>query len=376
MADVLTPTTESPQRRTRAARPFRARPLVRAAHLWAGLALSVALFVLAVTGSALTYKEAYWRWAYPELRGAEPGALAPEELERGIAEAHERFGERLRSVKLPEPGVPAYHLYLTDGEAFMTVRDHAVLDTWGPRDRVMSFLFDLHAHLLAGERGEQVGGVIALLGALMVLTGVYLWWPTRRRFRWANALPKGWARRKMIEWHRDLGLLSTPILLVLCLTGGGIVFYAQAGTILNGIFGDPPLPPEPAPTLTAARATPLPEAPLLARVGEELPDARLVFYYPPQPGSGVHGFRLQRPCELHPNGRSYVYLDPAGRTLQRTDACALPPGERALHAVYPLHAGKAGSDLYKLLVFLGGLALAAISFSGTVAYGRKLTRLN
>lgn len=374
MAEVLKPPTESSQRRTRTVRPFRVRPLVRAAHLYAGLALSVVLFVLAVTGSALTYKEAYWRWAYPELRVAEPGAVAAEELERGIEVAHDRFGDRLRSLKLPEPGVPAYHLYLTDGEAFMTVGDHAVLDTWGPRDRVMSFLFDLHAHLLAGERGERVGGLIGLLGALMVLTGVYLWWPARRRFRWANALPSGWVRRRMIAWHRDLGLLASPILLILCLTGGGIVFYAQAGAILNGLFGDPPLPPEPAPALAAARPAPLPEASLLARIGEELPDARLVFYYPPPPGSGVYGFRLQRPCELHPNGRSYVYLDAAGRTLQRTDACSLPPGERALHAIYPLHAGKAGSDVYKLLVFLGGLALAAVSFSGAVAYGRKLVR--
>lgn len=370
MPDVLTPA--EPRRRTSAARPFRVRRLVRWAHLWAGLALSVALFVLAVTGSALTYKEAYWRWAYPELRMADPGALPPEELQAELAAARDHFGDDLRSVKLPEPGVPAYHLYLTDGEAFMTVGGHQVLDRWGPRDRVMSFLFDLHAHLLAGERGEQVGGVIALLGVLMILTGVYLWWPTRRRFRWANAFPSGWARRKLIAWHRDLGLLATPILLVLCLTGGGIVFYAQAGALLNSLFGDPPLPAEPAPTVAGGRPFTLPGAPVLARVGTELPDARLVFYYPPNGGTGVHGFRLKRPCELHPNGRSYVYLDDAGRTLQRTDACTLPPGERALHAVYPLHAGKAGSGLYKLLVFLGGLALAAISVSGAVAYGRKL----
>ncbi|MEQ8329711.1 MAG: PepSY-associated TM helix domain-containing protein [Longimicrobiales bacterium] len=352
---------------------LRLRPLLRTTHLWVGVALSLLLLVLAVTGSALVYKEAYWRAVYPELRGPAP-AVGPAEHAAAIAASAEAFGPELRSVKLPEPGVPAYHLYLEGGEAFVAADDFRVLDRWSPTGRLMGLLFDVHAHLLAGERGEQVGGVVALLGSFLVLSGVVLWWPARRRFRARHLLPHGTSRPALIQWHRDLGMLTTPLLLVLLLSGAGIVFYGAAGRILNGVFGDPPLPAEPAaPTTSALPAGPAgPE--VVAAAQDAFPDARLVFYYPPGPAGEVHRFRAKRPCEVHPNGRSAVHVDGAARVVLAVDACTLPPGERALHALYPLHAGKTGGALYKALAFLGGLALAALSASGVWAYGLKLRR--
>jgi uncharacterized iron-regulated membrane protein len=111
---------------------------------------------------------------------------------------------------------------------------------------------------------------------------------------------------------------------------------------------------------------------MLARVQEMFPAARLVFYNPPRNGGGLHRFRLKQPCELHPNGRTHVHLDAAGGLVDRADACALPPGERAVHAMYPLHAGKTGGAIYKLLVFCGALSLAILSISGLVSYSQKL----
>jgi uncharacterized iron-regulated membrane protein len=183
----------------------------------------------------------------------------------------------------------------------------------------MALLFDLHAHLMAGETGERVGGVIGLLGVVLAVTGLVLWWPARRRLSLANLVPRDLSRRTLLIWHRDVGAVTSPILLVLLLTGSG-----------------------------------------------------LVFYYPPLGGASVHRFRLKQPCELHPNGRSYISLDFTGDIVQETDACALPPGERSAHAIYPLHAGKADSDVYKLAVFLGAVALAILSVSGAVSYLKKL----
>jgi uncharacterized iron-regulated membrane protein len=344
---------------------------VRLAHLWAGLVLCLLLALLGATGSALTYKEAYWRLVHPELRGPLPDP-GPAGHAAAIQAARERFGDELRSVKLPEPGVAGYHLYLQDGEAFLAADDHRVLDRWRPRERPVAFLFDLHAHLLAGETGERVGGVVGLLGALLVGTGVYLWWPARRKLRPGTLLPRDLSRRQLLPSHRDLGLVATPVLAVLLLTGAGIVFYGAAGTLLNGLFGDPPQAVAAPPTLPA-EGTPGPtRATLVAEAQAAFPDARLVFYYPPAPGSAVHGFRLKRPCELHPNGRSYVYTDGDGAVLARQDACAAPPGQKALHAVYPLHAGKAGSGAWTLAVFLGGLALTLVSATGAGAYAAKL----
>lgn len=346
------------------------RRVVRQVHLWVGLLFSLLLFLLGATGSALVYKEAYWRFVYPELRGEMP-VQGPSEQAAAIAAAEAAFGAELRSVKLPEPGVAAYHLYLTEGEAFLAADDHRVIDRWEPSERLMSLLFDLHAHLMAGEGGERVGGIVGLFGVLLAVTGLVLWWPARRLFSARTLLPRGTSRRALIHWHRDLGMIASPILLVLLLSGSGLVFYNAAGALLNGLFGDRAAAPE-ARAEYSAPPVALADAAILTRVREEFPAARLVFYYPPRDGATHNEFRLKQPCELHPNGRSYLHLDAAGAVLRKDDACGIPPGQAALHALYPLHAGKAGSAAYKLVTFLGGLALAALAASGAWTYGRKL----
>jgi len=351
--------------------------IIRQIHLYAGLALALVLFVFAVSGAMLVYKEAYWRAVYPELRGPGPELSAADHAQ-AVAVAQARFGKRLRNVKLPEPGVNAYHLYLTNGEAFLAVDDFRTLDAWRPTERLMAFLFDLHAHLLAGETGERVGGFIGLAGTLMALTGLILWWPARRRFRLANLWPRDLSRRTLLRWHRDLGLVVVPLLLLLLLTGSGIVFYETAGAILAGLTRDPTPPAErvlPAQGLGASTARGLPTAEAVARAMTAFPDSRLVFITPAAgPGAPV-AFRIKQSCELHPNGRSFVYFEPGKRgALRRVDACAAGSGVGALHALYPLHAGKTGSALYKAAAFLASLVLAMLCVTGVVTYLRKLTR--
>ena len=352
--------------------PLKVRPALRVAHLWVGLVLSLLLLVLALSGSALVYKEAWWRLVHPELRApaTEP---APEARAAAIAAGAGHFPGEVRSVKMPEPGVGAYHLFLTEGEAFLHLETLEVLDRWTLRQRLMGLLFDVHAHLLAGERGEKVGGVLALLGAFLMVTGVYLWWPARRRTGLRTLFPDRLTRSKLIALHRDLGIYSTPILLILLLSGAGIVFYGAAGLLLNGLFGDPPQAVDPTPAQVAFPASGLADDAVLARVDAAFPGgARMVFYYPPEPAIPLHRFRVKQACELHPNGRSWVFADGRGEVIHAVDACGLPPGERALHALYPLHSAKMSSGLYKFATFLAGLALAVLSGSGVLAYARKL----
>lgn len=346
------------------------RQALRQLHLWIGLGLSLLLFVFAVTGGALVYKEAYWRLVYPELRASAP-ALTAADHAAAIAAARDRFGGSLRTVKLPEPGVPAYHLYLADGEAFLSAGDHHLIDRWTPTGRPMALLFDLHAHLMAGEAGERVGGVVSLLGVLLAATGLALWWPARRRFAARNLVPRDLSRRTLLLLHRDIGALASPVLLLLLLSGSGLVFYRTAERILNGVFGDA-VPQASVPAGPTDLSGSIADAAIVARAEAAFPGARIVFYYPPRDGATVHEFRLRQPCELHPNGRSYAYLDGAGRLLGRTDACALPPGERAVQAFYPLHAGKADSAAYRLVVLLGAVVLAVLSMSGVMIYFRKI----
>jgi uncharacterized iron-regulated membrane protein len=349
------------------------RTVLRRAHAWIGLTLSLLLLALALSGAALVYKESYWRLVYPELRGAAPPQTATEQA-AAIATAEDLFGHKLRLVEMPTSGVPAYHLYLTDGEAFLALDDYRVIDRWRPSERLMAWLFDMHAHLLAGDSVQVIAGVVALLGVFLVLTGIVLWWPARRTIALSNLLPRSIKRPQLIALHRDLGLYTAPISLILLLTGAGIVFYGGAGVVLNGMFGDPPMVTVSPPPRAEIPTRGTPDAATITAVREAVPEARLVRYHHPAGEAELHLLRLKRDCELHPNGRTYVYADGAGHIVLQTDPCTTQPGERALHAIYPIHAGKTQSALYKLVTFLGGLALSVLAASGAFSYSRMLLR--
>jgi uncharacterized iron-regulated membrane protein len=113
-----------------------------------------------------------------------------------------------------------------------------VIDRWRTSDRLMSVLFDLHAHLMAGDAGERVAGVVGLLRVSLAASGPGLWWSARRAFSFRNTLLRDFSRRSLLVWHRELGAVTSPVLLILLLTGSGLVFYETARTLLNGIFGN------------------------------------------------------------------------------------------------------------------------------------------
>lgn len=347
---------------------------LRLIHIYAGLILSLLLFILAVTGAALIYKHEYWRVTYPELRAEEGTHVSAEQQAAAIDAAYRKFGSQIQSIKMPEPGIPAFHIYLQKGEAFLSLDAQRWIDEWQAGERVMSFLFDLHAHLLAGETGEFIGGLAGLAGALMAVTGCVLWWPTRRSFRFAALWPNSLSRRSMLIWHRDIGMLLSPLLLLLLLTGSGMVYYTSIQKLFNAAFGDAvPQSAQPAGDPNAPFI--LPDAATLARVSRHFPEGELLYYYVDGSGQGINRFRLRQTCELHPNGRSFVYTDvSSGQVLAADDACASPPGERLLHTVYPLHAARIASGLYRLLAFITAVVLAGLAVTGVMTYMQQLTR--
>lgn len=143
-----------------------------------------------------------------------------------------------------------------------------------------------------------------------------------------------------------------------------MVFYTQIQTVMNAAFGDevprvnlPPRPP------TTART--LPDAAMLEQVSQHFPETKLLYYFFDASTTGFPRFRLRRSCELHPNGLSLVYTDTAtGKLVGSVDACNMPPGERLTNMIYPLHAGKIGSETYRILSLLTAFVLAGLSLFG------------
>jgi uncharacterized iron-regulated membrane protein len=347
--------------------------LLRLVHRWLGLLLALVVFAVAASGGLLLLRDPYYRFVHPSLgEPADPGARAAvlTRIERDADAA-------VRLVKLPRDGMNVFQVwYADDTEAFVHARTGDVIDRWHPVDRLPAFLFELHAHLLAEPNGTLVNGFVALFVLFMALTGIVLWWPARRgAFRLRRAVPRHAGPGEILRSHAAVGALAALPIAVFVGTGAAIVFYDDVERVVTAVMNARPAE-EPDAHVAPRSEARRPWSQLLQALDRTFPEGQAVFYYP---GTGTNArlmFRKRLPGEWHPNGRSYVLIDPySSAVVQAIDARAQGAGTRLMHAVYPVHAAKVGGVAMTLVAALAALALAWLSVGGAWAYvGRRVSR--
>lgn len=342
---------------------------LRTLHRYLGAVAALLLLVVAVTGAVLVFKEDIWRLRFTAL-AAPPAELSAADHARAFAAIDAAYGERIRLVRVPQPGVPAYHVYLRGGEALWRQDGSGPIHEWVWYESPLGVITELHIHLASGNFGKTVLGYLGLAAVFMAVSGVVLWWPVRRQFRARTLWPASFGRAALLRAHRDLGSLAALFIVLFALTASGVIFGQATRSLLSAVFGGH------AGTTTVPRVAvdgrvPAPDRTMVANAMAALPAARLMSWSPPLQGSGVHYFRLRQPGEVHPNGRSSVSIDAReGQVLARHDATRDPAGERAANWLYPLHAARWGGWPYRALAVLTALALAFMSLTGIVSFLR------
>lgn len=343
-------------------------------HRWVGALLALALLAIAGSGALLLFADDYLRWRLPVLAefSAAP-APTPQALANVIAQAQAIGG----TVAFPKNALPAYVHYLPGGgQRLHHPLDGRLIAEWGPLETVPGALFELHAHLLAGETGHLMVGAIALLLMAMLLSGLLLWWRLRRGLPLRHWRPRSAHSRELLRSHSAQGVWLSLGLGFMAVSGASLVFHTQAAALFNGLLGaHGPLSPTPQ---TVPAAIPLAKADwqrVLARAGEHFPDAQLRMLTLPRSVDAPLVLRLKRAAELHPNGRSYLSIDPAtGSVLQAIDATRTGLGPSVLNSLYPLHAGKTGWTGHRAVLLLIAMALCWISASGLWLFLRRQQR--
>ncbi|MFO6445876.1 PepSY-associated TM helix domain-containing protein [Erythrobacter sp. NE805] len=337
-------------------------------HRWLGGLVGLGLAVLGLTGAALLWK--------PWWVGVPLAPHAPSDAETlAMIEAAGRLGARYVTLPSAEFGAGQAGLAAEGAGAYLA-HDGTLLARWGSIwDRPETFLFDLHHHLLMGKTGELLSGWLGIAAVLFCVTGLVLWWPTRRTFR-LRALPPRMTRPAVIRHHRDIGaVLALPILLA-GLTGALMVLKPLGSAVVA------PLSPagevaawQAKPPTPAVAASTLDWAAILAAARARFPDAELrMIVWPKAPGEAVT-IRMRRPTEWHPNGRTTLTLASDGTLLTARDATAAPLAIRAQNALYPLHstrmAGSAMALPLRIVMTLAGLGLALLGSLAVVTFWRR-----
>ncbi len=343
----------------------RSRPFTLAAlraagvvlHRWLGITVGLVFMVTGLTGAVITYAPELTGMLFPAIDGPAPAGWMQRRaaiLDITMA-AHARGDVTL--IRFPTEQQGAYEIYLADeSHEYRDALTGDVVLVRTPLSDVLNFSRDLHTHLMMGHDGEELLGWLGVAMLVLVATGLWLWWPRFGLWRTAFAKPRSSALSPQLFWlHKTIGFVALPVLFFVTLTGVGMVFYYPAQALLTGMLGgEAPVIPQTLPADAAGEATDWNA--VIAALDTTLPDGRTVFVSPQEKPDDVLMFRKQMPGELHPNGRSFIAITPAGDVLHATDASRLEAGMRATHAIYPLHSGKTPSETWRFLVFLAGIA--------------------
>ena len=194
-------------------------------HFYAGLFVAPFLILLSLTGIVYLYKPQLDNLMYPELMKVTPAAhsLSADAL---LAKAQIAMPDASLRKYLPPAAedASAQLIVMRDGQEltlFLDPATGALLGTMNNRWNLQAVARALHAELMLGTTGDRLIELAAGWGIVLLISGLYLWWP-RKGPGMGGIL---WPRRSQHGrlWWRDLhavvGFWGAGFLLLLLLSG-------------------------------------------------------------------------------------------------------------------------------------------------------------
>ncbi|MFM5082474.1 PepSY-associated TM helix domain-containing protein [Aeromonas veronii] len=194
-------------------------------HFYAGLFVAPFLILLSLTGIVYLFKPQLDNLMYPELMKVAPASqtLSADQL---LAKTMMTMPDASLRKYLP-PAAPdlSAQFIVNRGEQeltlFMDPASGALLGTMDNKWNLQAVARSLHADLLLGTTGDRLIELAAGWGLVLLLSGLYLWWPRKGPGVGGILWPRVSQRGRL--WWRDLhavvGFWGAGFLLLLLLSG-------------------------------------------------------------------------------------------------------------------------------------------------------------
>jgi uncharacterized iron-regulated membrane protein len=223
-------------------------------HLIAGVTAAAVVLVMSVTGVALTYQRQMQYWAdtrhYRAMPAADQSRLPLDTLVADVEAALARETPvKITSVAYrSRPDLPAA---LSAGNRTYYANPYTgALYGEGTGQRMRAFfsaMVNWHRWLaMSGETrptGRAITGAANLVFLFIVLSGLYLWWPSA--LTWGRLRQILWFRRGLpgkardFNWHNTLGFWSA-IPLAIVVYSGVVISYPWASNGVYRLMGEEP----------------------------------------------------------------------------------------------------------------------------------------
>lgn len=364
-----------------------ARLLIRRLHLWLGLSLGLLLAVLGLTGSALVFYIEIDSALHPVE--AAPNTPAPDWVspvwddvlataQREYPDPGGQWSFEVNGIEGPIPArfypSQAHHDHHSEREMVWFSADGLRVlraEPWG--GYLMSWLYELHMHLLAGETGRLVVGWGGLASLLLLVTGIVTWWP---RGSWRNALSfkrNAVPVRRLRDLHKHGGVWSLLLLILLAFTGALLALPEVKQWILATTLVAPDDIPRPRSTAGTTSRIPLTQA--LAAAHSALPTAQLAFFDVYADGSPVR-MRMQMPGDPHRRfPSSFVFVDAStGEVLAVHDADRGNAATQVSKWIRSIHDGSIAGLGTRVLAIVVGIIPSVLLVTGFLYWRQRRSR--
>jgi uncharacterized iron-regulated membrane protein len=202
-------------------------------HFYAGLYVAPFLIMLAVTGLIMLWSATIYGRDGEKTYVVEPQATIAAVSAQAEAAVGEVAGQIVQYIA-PRTSDQASLFRVNQGEgSFMVAVDPytaKALGHWDRRDGLYDLANTIHGTLLIGDFGDRLIEIAAGFGIVLVVTGLYLWWP-RDNTRFASVLVPQLSAKGRQLWkslHLSIGFYVSLILVV----------FLVSGLSWAGIWGD------------------------------------------------------------------------------------------------------------------------------------------
>ncbi len=224
------------------ARTTKLFPAVWRWHFYAGLLSIPVIVLLCLSGIVYLFKPQIDAVAWADLRDVTPQAQTASFAQQQAAALQAFPGASVTQVAPPpaDDRATEFDVMTTDGDTRRVYVDPYTAQVTGSRDpanSLTSIALELHGMLLTnrfldegGMWGDRIIELTASWAIVLVVTGVYLWWPRGRRRRRDALVPRLRARSVRMRW-RDLHAVTGVLFSFVTL------FFLVSGLAWAGVWG-------------------------------------------------------------------------------------------------------------------------------------------
>lgn len=194
-------------------------------HFYAGLYVAPFLIMLAVTGMLMLWSSVLVGRDGEKIHTVTPAAQTVSMADQVAAAGAAVPGGEVVQYIAPRTaeGSALFRVNAGDASTMVAVDPYTgtVLGQWNRRDALYDLASKIHGTLLIGDLGDRLIEVAAGFGVVLIVTGLYLWWPRDAGGFAAVLVPQMAARGRQLwkSLHMTIGFYASAILLVFLLSG-------------------------------------------------------------------------------------------------------------------------------------------------------------